>query len=68
MVEIGRRKNIYGLLWDFNREQVAALDQMLGMSTMVLYAAAKLVKALTVGYINSTQVSAQVKHTCLQFK
>lgn len=51
------------LLQDFNREQVAALDQMLGMSTMVLYPVAKPVKALTVGYINYTQISAQVKHT-----
>lgn len=61
-------EDVYVLLQDFNREQVAALDQMLGMSTMVLYPAAKPVKALTVGYINYTQVSAQVKHACLQFK
>lgn len=56
------------LLQDFTREQVAALDQMLGMSTMVLYPVAKPVKALTVGYINYPQVSAQAKHTRLQFK
>lgn len=61
-------KSVNVLLQDSNREQVGALDQMLGESTMVLYPVAKPVKALTVGYINYTPVSAQVKHTCPQFK
>lgn len=62
-----KRENVFVLLRHFNRAKVSALDQMLGISTMVLYPVAKPVKALTVGYINYTQVSAQVKHS-LQFK
>lgn len=49
-------------------QRTAAFDQMLGKSTMVLYPVAKPVKALMVGYINYTQLSAQVKHTCPPFK